>query len=211
MRALTDLEKATRRDRLASAALAVFQRTSYAKLTVDEVAREAGVSKGSVFLFFGSKEELVLHAVGQRFTRWLGRLEPLVPEAPGPLAQAVAATLRDDPLLLPLLALVGPVLEQGCDPTAIIRFKETLAAGLARLATRWGSQRPEVSPGDWMTLFQRIHALIVGAWTVGESADHVRGALEARPELQRLLTRFEDLLLPLLEAQFRAFFGATML
>ena len=43
---------------LIDAALAVFSRVGFAAAKMDDVAREAGVSKGTVYLYFDSKEQL---------------------------------------------------------------------------------------------------------------------------------------------------------
>ena len=45
------------------AARAVFSRDGYASSSVDDVAAEAGIAKGTVYLYFKSKEELYLAAL----------------------------------------------------------------------------------------------------------------------------------------------------
>lgn len=57
-RAITDEAKATRRDALLDAALDEFFERGFAGTRMDDIARRAGVSKGTVYLYFESKEEL---------------------------------------------------------------------------------------------------------------------------------------------------------
>jgi len=202
MRALTVEERRQRRDPLAEGALVLFAEVGYARLTIAAVAKAAGVAKGSVFQSFVSKEDLFLHGVRRRFEAWFDRLAAVDPFRPPPrLARSLLGTLEADALLLPLLALVGPVLEEGCSAEAVIEFKEALARGLSALARSWGPRRPEVPSEAWGPLFLEVYALTVGAWTVGEASVSVRGALEGRPDLALFLTRFEDLFLPLVEAR----------
>lgn len=208
MRALTEAERALRRDDLAQKAADLFWETGYTGLTMDAVARKAGVAKGSVFLAFATKEELVLHAVKLRFAAWFERLGPLEPREPsGAFARVLLGTVQADPLLLPLLALVGPVLEHGCSQAAVVDFKGSLATRLQALAEAWGPRAPQVAPERWAPWFLQFYALTVGAWAVGEATATVRDALADRPELQFLLTRFEDLFVPLAEAQIRTLFA----
>jgi AcrR family transcriptional regulator len=210
LRALTDAERAQRRDDLAQTAADLFRETGYPGLTMDLVARTAGVAKGSVFLAFATKEELVLHAVKLRFAAWFDRLMGLDPRRPSAdLSRDLLASLRSDPLLLPLLALVGPVLEHGCSQAAVVDFKEALAVNLRALAQRWAVQVPGVAPERWAPWFLQFYALTVGAWAVGEASATVRDALVGQPELQFLLTKFEDLFVPLAEAQIRILFAQT--
>lgn len=46
------------RESIVKTALELFSRNPYAKVSVDEIASKAGVSKGAVFHYFGSKIEL---------------------------------------------------------------------------------------------------------------------------------------------------------
>jgi AcrR family transcriptional regulator len=202
MRPLTDREREVRRDLLADHALDLFAGQGYAKLTVDAVARAAGVAKGTIFQAFATKEDLFLHAVRRRFEDWFTRLKAVNPaQSPAALARDLLGTILADELLLPLLALVRPVLEQGCSARAVVNFKEALASGLTALTEVWAPQRPEVPPLFWGPLFLEVYALTVGAWTVGEASTSVRDALADRPDLALFLTRFEDLFVPLAGAR----------
>jgi AcrR family transcriptional regulator len=52
-----------RRPAILEAARQVFARHGYAGTTVDHIAEEAGIAKGTVYLYFRSKEEIYLAAV----------------------------------------------------------------------------------------------------------------------------------------------------
>lgn len=71
--------EASRRGRLLEAAAALFARWGYDKTSVDDIARECGISKGAVYLEFPGKEELfrgVLYHEFARYTQdWLARFE----------------------------------------------------------------------------------------------------------------------------------------
>ena len=54
------------RDKVLDAAEAVVQRTGASGLTIDAVAREAGITKGGVQYCFGSKDSLI-NAMLQRW------------------------------------------------------------------------------------------------------------------------------------------------
>jgi len=55
------------RERLLDAALEVFSRRGYYAASVDEIAAEAGFSKGAVYSNFSSKEDLFLALIDRRF------------------------------------------------------------------------------------------------------------------------------------------------
>lgn len=71
------METATRRDQILDVAMRHFAEHGYRASRVEDVAREVGVAKGTVFLHFGSKEGLFLAA----YERAVGML-PAWLEAP---------------------------------------------------------------------------------------------------------------------------------
>jgi AcrR family transcriptional regulator len=52
------IEAADKRDRILDAAQSLFVRYGVKRTSIDDVAREAGIAKGTVYLSFGSKAEL---------------------------------------------------------------------------------------------------------------------------------------------------------
>jgi AcrR family transcriptional regulator len=57
------------RERLLDAALEVFSRRGYYAASLDEIAAEAGYSKGAVYSNFSNKEELFLALIDRRFAK----------------------------------------------------------------------------------------------------------------------------------------------
>lgn len=74
VRAKRERRKEARPGELLAAALSLFVDKGYAATRVEEVAKLAGVSKGTLFLYFPSKEELfkavVRETIAGRFTEW---------------------------------------------------------------------------------------------------------------------------------------------
>lgn len=94
-----ELVREQRREQLLQAAQRVFSRSGFHAAKVADVAAEAGVSQGTVYHYFDSKEELLLAV----FTDWetdnlqaeIGQLLESVPSAAEALAMlAQAATAR---------------------------------------------------------------------------------------------------------------------
>jgi TetR/AcrR family transcriptional regulator len=79
VRAKRERRKEARPGELLSAALDIFVEKGFAATRVEEVAQRAGVSKGTLFLYFSSKEDLfkavVRENISGRFTEWSGELD----------------------------------------------------------------------------------------------------------------------------------------
>ena len=79
VRAKRERRKEARPGELLAAALDLFVEKGFAATRSEEVAARAGVSKGTLFLYFPSKEELfkavVMENLGGRFTEWNAEFE----------------------------------------------------------------------------------------------------------------------------------------
>ena len=81
-RAFTDSERAAIRERLLAAGKDLFARRGIRATTVEQLAREAGISKGAFYLFYPSKETLFFALVEEVETEIQSRLEQQVSAAP---------------------------------------------------------------------------------------------------------------------------------
>ena len=100
-----DARQRAKRERILQSATELFVRFGYRKTSMDEVARRAGIAKGTVYLYYRNKAELVFHAVALEERTFLVRLEPLLEpslSAPDRLVSLIALVLiaaRELPLL----------------------------------------------------------------------------------------------------------------
>jgi AcrR family transcriptional regulator len=80
------------RDELLSAALRVFARRGYREAGVDEIAAEAGYSKGALYWHFSGKEELLLTLLEERIDAPMRERFALLASAPPRRDMSVEAT-----------------------------------------------------------------------------------------------------------------------
>jgi TetR/AcrR family acrAB operon transcriptional repressor len=77
-----------RPDEIAGAGLRLFSTRGYLNVTVDDIAREAGVTKGAVYHHFAGKEDLLVAAVELHFRRTFSRAGTDEPPPTGATAKA---------------------------------------------------------------------------------------------------------------------------
>ena len=100
-----DGNQKAKRARILSSATDLFTRFGYRKTSIDEVAQASGIAKGTVYLYYRNKAELVLHAIALEKQGLMDRLFDLLAlEAPAVerLRQLIALGLlgvREMPLL----------------------------------------------------------------------------------------------------------------
>lgn len=68
------VNKRTLRDDILDATDDLLTRYGYRKMTIDDLAREVGIGKGTVYLYFSSKEEIALSHIDRIIERLKSRL-----------------------------------------------------------------------------------------------------------------------------------------
>lgn len=71
-------EKFAHRRKILSEAKGIFARKGFYATTMDEIAAEAGFSKGAIYVHFKSKEELFLCLINEESERLKGKLEEII-------------------------------------------------------------------------------------------------------------------------------------
>ena len=80
----TAAETETREEAILDAADRLLARYGYKKMTIDDLAREAGIGKGTVYLHFKSKEDVVLSHIDRIVERVLERLVAIATDDEAP-------------------------------------------------------------------------------------------------------------------------------
>ena len=85
--------KEARPDEILAAALASFAERGFAATRLEDVAARAGISKGTLYLYFGGKEELFEAVVRAMLLPNLEQLEALAATYEGPSAKLLERLL----------------------------------------------------------------------------------------------------------------------
>jgi AcrR family transcriptional regulator len=174
------------RDELLSAALRVFARRGFREAGVDEIAAEAGYSKGALYWHFSGKEELLLTLLDERVDKPMRERFGLLASAPPEQDMSVEATLafarqlekERDALLLEReywsLAIRDPELRARYAERQM-ELRRDLAAGMEVRARHLGTPDLTMPPDD----VARIVMSIIG----GLAVDELIEPGSVRPEL----------------------------
>jgi AcrR family transcriptional regulator len=199
-RARSQDDKLARRSQLLNAAKALHSERGL-RWTMTEVARHSGLAKGTTYLYFATKEELLLALLTAELGDWFAGLEGQL-NAADPAA-SIAADLAARPTLVALLAVQASILEQNLSLDAALAFKRFLLEHASGIAPRL----EQLLPGaNGVEVLQWLNALVVGLAQLSQPAPHVQAVLE-HPELHVLSVDFQ----PALERSLRALFlGITV-
>ncbi len=197
-RAYRPEEKALRRQSILAGALALFQETGYPALRMTDLAARLGLGKGTLYLYFPTKESLFLAVLqaemGAWFERAVVRLEA-TPAGSDPVAVAEGLVLElvRRPLLAGLQALLHGVLEQNIPAPEAHDFARFLQAGVLRVGERLERVLPGLARGQGPLYLIRFHGLVIGSQLMAARPPVVRAALQD-PDMALFDFSFESVL-----------------
>lgn len=147
--------KADRPGEIVQAALAVFAEKGFAAAKLEEIATRAGVSKGALYLYFETKEDLFRAVVEQAIAPNIQAIRTLIAGHPGPISalvrlvpERIAAVLETLPVGGVVKMVIG---EAGNFPQLARVWHDRLVApalGALTDAVTAAQARGEVKPGD---------------------------------------------------------------
>ncbi|MFO1412502.1 MAG: TetR family transcriptional regulator [Burkholderiales bacterium] len=173
-RAIQAEDKQERQQAILDAAARVLARSPDRIANVAEVADEAGLAKGTVYLYFPSKEELLL-AVHERnidgfFRALIDRLAQAAPVTVGDVQALTHRHIVEPPLFLPLAARCFGMMGQSVPVEAALAFKQRMAGRLSMAGAGLERHFRELKPGQGVALLRHSYALIIGLWQMSPAA-----------------------------------------
>lgn len=185
-------QKEARRRRILAAAEGLFRDRSFAETTMADVAARAGLSKGAVYLYFATKEQLFLAMLVDELAAWFDAVDAGLSKAGRPEAAArlFAASLAERPAMTKLLALLDGVLERNIDEETALAWRRFFAARLERTGALLEARLPSIRPGGGARLLLTINALVIGLRQMSDPAP-VMKRLADQPEVALLRIDFE--------------------
>lgn len=167
-RAMQAEDKQERYNAILDAAERLLLRSPERVANVAEVADEAGLAKGTVYLYFPGKEELLLALHERNIEGFFSQLCALL-EAPRPagiddILALAHEHMIDPPLFLPLAARCLGNMGQSVPAEAGMAFGQRLGERLARAGAGLERHFPDLPPAGGVSLLRHSYALILGLW-----------------------------------------------
>ena len=188
-------EIAQRQEEIVSAAAALLDREALDRISLNAIAREAGLAKSAVYRYFESREAIFLQILERDWKQWLERVEAaLAPLAgsddPEAVADALTAATVAQPRLCRLVSALSSVLEQNLSEEVVLAFKQESLTLATRMMEALHSSLPSIAMNQWLDFANPAIALIAGLWPLSHPSETVRRVM-ARPEFAPFQPDFE--------------------
>lgn len=210
-RARSRADREDRREAILDAAASLFDRIGFRDLSMSLLAERSGVAKGTLYLYFPTKEAVFLALYQREMTAWFMAVSAAIPELPQDdhhrLAGLLVDAVESRPQLPALASLLHTVLERNIPFEDALAFKRELLASTQALAGVLENRVEFLGEGGGLRLLLRVHALLIGTWQAATPAPIARRVLD-EPGMEDLRIdfseEFENSLVLLLEGWRRA-------
>ena len=161
-----------------------------------QVAERCGLAKGTLYLYFRTKEELFLALLEQEFASWFEAVERGLEAMKGAAnRESVRRLLVEATLARPafpkLLSLLHGVLEHNLPTEVAHGFQLELLRRTERAARTLEKRMGFLPPGYGMTFLLRFHALVIGLQQMADPAPGLREILQF-PGLEAFQVNFHQ-------------------
>lgn len=202
-RAIQSEDKETKRKQIVSAARELFDARDFFTVKMEDVARKAGVAKGTLYLYFSTKEELFLSVAEGDLEAWFSGLFAAMESLPSQprhtpsaelartLTSMIAKSFDAHPNIPRDLSLMFNILEHNVGEEKLLAFKALLVKRLENLCERFTAVVHSGTDACWY-LQLSIQALMLGAWQLGSPPEKVRAAQRGRPDVAKLNPAFGE-------------------
>ena len=196
-RARSEEEKTERRNAIVTTAWRMYTREpSFAAFTMAALARQAGLAKGTLYLYFRTKEELFLALLESGFDAWFDVIDARLDDGdrewtPEDAAEVVVRSMRGRETLARLLSILPTIVEHNVEFDAALRFKRKVMHRAEVTGHRLEARLPFLRPGDGARFLVHVHALVIGTWQLAEPSPVIRRVMEV-PELAPARVDFDE-------------------
>ena len=190
-RARSSEQKALRRHAVLETAEVYFKEVGYEAFSMAQLAKKSGAAKGTLYLYFNTREELFLTLYEQSLVRWsqifIGSLSNTITSEA--YAQSLYKTTQADGVFLPLLIRLEHVIEHNVAIPRLIESKRVFINQVEAVAAAT-STALRLSTAQATEVVKTMGVLLIGATQTDQSP-----ALDDEDlprDVQHLITSFSS-------------------
>lgn len=195
-RARSNTDKSHRRECILDATFRLFKQSSFDQISMAHISKEAKLAKGTLYLYFQTKEEVFLALEQREFWRWLSWLDAeLTGSGPISLEEFAAqfvTSLRKHPELPRLFSILHTVLEHNLSEKTLLNFKLELTAWMKKLASVLAQRLEGFQEAELAILMTRIYAVMIGLYQFCEPHPVVKKVIHSHDSLEIFRLDFHD-------------------
>lgn len=179
-RARSDDAKAHRRRVILEAAMEIYRESSFEGFSMAQLARRVGLAKGTLYLYFNTKEEVFLALLEDELTGWFDTIDNGLEQGIDVegFLELIGRALAERPEMLRLMGQLHTVLESNVGYERALEFRQRLLERTMHTGMLLEACFRFLGRGEGVKLLVKIHALVIGFQHLSTPAPVVERVLE---------------------------------
>jgi AcrR family transcriptional regulator len=198
-RAISEEQKLERKNNILKTALELFKNSSFNEINIEKIAKKTGIAKGTVFLYFKTKEELFLSLAKYEINKLFSDLNEHLTElnknkkdcSVMDLQKIIKDSTVNKPFLIRLMSILNIILERNIDYKTASDFKIKLHDNIIKTGTLLEKCFSFLKPGDGNKFIMWIYILIIGIQQASDPSPVSRKVIN-KAELNLFDINFND-------------------
>ncbi len=198
-RAISSDEKLERREAILNATAGLLVKDDYHDISIARIARKVGVAKGTVFLYFRTKEELFLQLQSREYKSWFEDLnrrintllrhkkESRIDE----FVENIMASIKVHPMMTRLTPILHIILERNIDYETAWEFKHFLLREIHTTGRLIEQCLPFLRKKDGAGFLLHLQVLLIGLIQLTRPALTVKQVIETE-KMEIFQMNFEE-------------------
>ena len=171
-------QKAIRREAILNAALRLFSEKDYADISLNAIAKEAGISKPNIYRYFSTREEIFLVIYAKEQSKLVAVMTERIQILQGQdnvnaIVQVWVQTFIEHSVLLNLMPQLAISLERNSSVEQLVKFKHQSGIELQGLLESLIGAYPALGMEQWYQIIACGFSMIVGLWPISNPGDRL--------------------------------------
>ncbi|HPA62906.1 MAG TPA: TetR family transcriptional regulator [Spirochaetota bacterium] len=199
-RAVSDEQKNEKTALITSAAEKLFESDKFERITIEKIAKQAGIAKGTVFIYFKTKEEIFLSIAEKETANWKKNLCAAIESAcvngkkitTEALCNILISSLENNNFIK-LISILDDTLEQNIDFKKALHFKKYAKSEMEEISSIIEASSDTLKPGSGIIILNSLYTCAIGAFKVSNPSDTVK-KITKRPGMEIFDRNFNDIM-----------------
>lgn len=186
-RATNDRQKEARKEAILSGARELFTEAGFFDVSMATIAKHSGLAKGTVYLYFKTKEEIFLALSTEEFEAWLDDFDLRLSTLSGAVdisefLEILLKSFDGRNAMQQLMSLLHLVLEKNITYDEAFAFKKNLIRRSTYTGSLIEKALPFLESGQGISFLTSLHCLVVGWVQMSDHSPVLKKVLE-HPEM----------------------------
>lgn len=187
-RARTDEQKKARRLDIVQVAWQVYQTRRYEEISMSEIANAAGLAKGTIYLYFDSKEALFLAVLEEQLAGWYDTVDDGLQALIGSgdvtaVSSLFCEAMCSQPGLARLFTIMHVILEHNIDYETALQFKRQLLHRIITTGSLLEQCLSFLAKGQGAHLLLQVSMFVIGLQQQAYPAPVIKKIIEQEPDM----------------------------